>query len=145
MKDLLKPPSRKSSTNRKTAFADPLETTCVDSTRPFTSSSAAASRLSEISNCQTATALSVSSQHIAADGESCILLVLLIINHFCRHFKFDKRKEKNQNILQHNQKKTVRLVLTLRIGKLFAIQNMLFLATRSQSSAMHNRPSDGQY
>lgn len=54
--DLLKPPSRSSSKNRKTTFADTIETSLERSDRVN------ADKLTEISNCQTP--LSVSSQNI---------------------------------------------------------------------------------
>ena len=57
--DLLKPPSRSSSKNRRTAFAEPLETTCDSNAMPH--------QLSEIANCENP--VTSSFQNINEDGE----------------------------------------------------------------------------
>ena len=98
--DLLKPPSRSSSKNRRTAFAEPLETTCDPNPMP--------NQLSEIANCENP--VNSSYQNINEDGNYFILSGTVYTKRCCcRCGQFYKGTETNTDIFQHYKKKAFRL------------------------------------
>ena len=79
--DLLKPPSRTSSKNRRTAFAEPLETPCdADQIQQ---------NLSEISNCQNPLSSSNQNMQLPTDSGEKNIILLFYLTNVCSYITSD--------------------------------------------------------